>query len=177
VTGNVFQGEGKYGEAVIVKSKPSHAETLQHELRYTDNRECVIAGVTPWRALMEPLKDKKAETYTALVNDKPVMMFGVVEEHELVGSIWMLCSEEVDKHPKTFLRWSKPIVDYFQDQFLLLKNVCPIEHYKTLTWLGYLDFMIMPVPIELNGHKVLRFVRCQEIEFMPTNEYTRPVIR
>ena len=176
MTGNVFQGIGKYGEANIVKAKPSHAEFLQHELRNTDNRECLIAGVTPWRALMEPLKDDSAETYTALLYNKPVMMFGVVKQHDLVGSIWMLCSADVDKYPKTFLKWSRPIVDYFQDQYLLLQNVCPVEHYKTLTWLGYLDFMIMPRALDLNGYKVLRFVRCQEIEFMPPNEYTRPVI-
>tara|TARA_R100001463_G_scaffold7287_2_gene23044 strand:- start:534 stop:1067 length:534 start_codon:yes stop_codon:yes gene_type:complete len=176
VTGNVFQGVGKYGVAEIVKAKPTHAEFLQHELRYSDNRECLIAGVTPWRALMEPLKDDNAETFTALVDNKPVMMFGVVAKHDLVGTIWMLCSDEVDKHPKTFLKWSRPFVDYFQRQFLLLENVCPVEHYKTLTWLGYLDFMIMPTAIDLNGYKVLRFVRCQELEFMTPNEYTRPVI-
>jgi len=144
VTGRDFTGVGKYGDAFIVKSRPSHAERLQSNLRSTDVRECVIAGVNPWRALMQPFKDDTAETYTALLNDEPVMMFGVVKQHDLVGSIWMLCSADVDKYPKTFLKWSRPIVDYFQDQYLLLQNVCPVEHYKTLTWLGYLDFMIMP---------------------------------
>ena len=176
MTGRDFTGVGKYGDAFIVKSRPSHAERLQSNLRSTDVRECVIAGVNPWRALMQPFQEDTAETYTALLNDEPVMMFGVVKQHDLVGSIWMLCSADVDKYPKTFLKWSRPIVDYFQDQYLLLQNVCPVEHYKTLTWLGYLDFMIMPRALDLNGYKVLRFVRCQELEFMTPNEYTRPVI-
>tara|TARA_R110000868_G_scaffold406801_1_gene687504 strand:- start:451 stop:864 length:414 start_codon:yes stop_codon:yes gene_type:complete len=137
----------------------------------------MIAGETPWRALMSPLQNSSAETYTALVDDKPVMMFGVVPEHELVGTIWMLCSDVVDKHPKTFIKWSPAFLDYFQEQYFLLQNVCPVEHYKTLTWLGYLGFMIMPNSFEINGHHVLRFVRCQESESMQFNEDTRPVIR
>jgi hypothetical protein len=137
----------------------------------------MIAGETPWRALMSPLQNSSAETYTALVDDKPVMMFGVVPEHELVGTIWMLCSDVVDKHPKTFIKWSPAFLDYFQQQYFLLQNVCPVEHYKTLTWLGYLGFMIMPNSFEINGHQVLRFVRCQESESMQFNEDTRPVIR
>jgi|TARA_R110000822_G_scaffold267654_1_gene391149 hypothetical protein len=137
----------------------------------------MIAGETPWRALMSPLQNSSAETYTALVDDKPVMMFGVVPEHELVGTIWMLCSDVVDKHPKTFIKWSPAFLDYFQEQYFLLQNVCPVEHYKTLTWLGYLGFMIMPNSFEINGHQVLRFVRCQESESMQFNEDTRPVIR
>ena len=176
MTLNVFTGEGNYGVAKVVKGKPSHAHYLQHQLRPSDLRECLIAGETPWRALMSPLQDSRAETYTALVNDEPVMMFGVVREHELVGTIWMLCSEVVDKHPKTFIKWSPAFLEYFQDQYYLLQNVCPVEHYKTLTWLGYLGFMIIPKSFDVNGYQVLRFVRCQESQSMQFNEYTRPVI-
>ena len=166
VTGNVFMGEGKYGDAVVVKSKLSHAETLQHNLRDMDKRECLIAGVTPWRALMQPLQDHRAETYTALLNDEPVMMFGIVPEHELVASIWMLCSEKVNRYPKTFLKWSPAFVDYFQQQFYLLQNVCPSDHEKTLSWLEYLGFVTLPDPIDKNGYEVLRFVRCQDFGYV-----------
>jgi hypothetical protein len=176
MTGNVFTGVGKYGDAQIVEAKPIHAETLQHQLRPTDARECLIAGVTPWRALMSPFGQENHETYTALIDDKPVMMFGVVPEHELVGSIWMLCNDVVDKYPKTFLKFSPAIVEYFQNQFFLLQNVCPVEHYKTLTWLGYLGFMIMPKAINKNGYNVLRFVRCQETEYVNMYGDTQPGI-
>jgi len=96
--GNDFTGVGKYGDAYIVKAKPIHAETLQHQLRPTDARECMIAGVTPWRALMSPF-----------------------------GS-------------------------------------------------GYLGFMIMPKVIKQNGYDVLRFVRCQETEYVNMYEDKQPGI-
>jgi len=176
VTGRDFTGVGKYGDAFIVKSRPSHAERLQSNLRSTDVRECVIAGVNPWRALMQPFQEDTAETYTALLNDEPVMMFGVVKQHDLVGRIWMLCSHEVEKYPKTFMKFSPSIVEYFQSQYYILENVCPVEHYKTLSWLGYLGFDILPDIIMQNGFKVVRFVRCQNNYYMPSIDDTRPVI-
>ena len=175
MSGNVFTGEGDYGIAKIVKSKPSHAEKLQHNLRYTDVRECMIAGVSPWRALMQCFQLDTAETYTTMLNNEPVMMFGVAKEHDLVGRIWMLCSPKVEKYPLTFLKLSPSIVDYFQEQYFLLENVCPVEHYKTLTWLKYLGFCLLPTPIISNGHEVIRFVRCQSEYYMQSLEYTRPV--
>ena len=51
--GNDYSILGKYADAEIVKSQPSHAEYLQHHLRETDRRECMIANCTPWRALLK----------------------------------------------------------------------------------------------------------------------------
>ena len=120
MNGSVFTGEGDYGIAEIIKSSPSHAEKLQHNLRDTDLRECLIAGVSPWRALMQSLQVDTAETYTVLLKEEPVMMFGVVPQHDLVARIWMLCSPVVEQYPKTFVKLSPSIVDYFQDKYFFL---------------------------------------------------------
>lgn len=176
MSGNVFTGEGDYGIAEIVRSRPSHAERLQHNLRDTDLRECMIAGVSPWRALMESFQIDTAETYTVLLKEEPVMMFGVVPQHELVARIWMLCSPTVERHPKTFIKLSPSIVDYFQNQYFLLENVCPMDHYKTIAWLEYLGFGFLAQPVRMNGHAVFRFVRCQNTYYMQSLEDTRPVI-
>lgn len=167
MTGNDCSITGKYGDAHIVKANVSHAEYLQHNLRETDMRECRIANCTPWRALMHPLKIKTAETYTAIVDDKPAMMFGVVPIYEYsAGRIWMLCSDAVDERPKTFLKYSFEMVDYFQNKFYLMENIVPIEHEKTIKWLNYLGFYIYKKPFILNQHQVFRFVRCQDEEYM-----------
>tara|TARA_A100000171_G_scaffold10050_2_gene7653 strand:+ start:4080 stop:4592 length:513 start_codon:yes stop_codon:yes gene_type:complete len=154
---------GKYADCEIVKAKLSHAESLQHNLRESDKRECMIANCTPWRALMYPIKQKKAETYTVLLGDKPIMMFGVVPiEKFQVARIWMLCSQEVDERPKSFVKYSINIVEYFQSKYKLLENVVPIEHRKTILWLEYLGFHVYKKAFNLNQFKMYRFVRCQE---------------
>tara|TARA_R100001510_G_C7651328_1_gene208990 strand:+ start:2131 stop:2643 length:513 start_codon:yes stop_codon:yes gene_type:complete len=160
--GNDYSILGKYGNGEIVKAKLSHAEYLQHHLRETDRRECLIANCTPWRALLYPLKSKSAETYTTLIDDVPAMMFGVVPIDQYnVGRIWMLCSDQVEEHQKSFVKFSYNIVEYFQNKYYLLENIVPVEHTKTIKWLEYLGFFIHRKPFLINEYKVYRFVRCQ----------------
>ena len=160
--GNDYSILGKYGDAEIVKVKLSHAEYLQHHLRETDRRECLIANCTPWRALLYPLKSKSAETYTTLIDDIPVMMFGVVPIDQYnVGRIWMLCSDKIEERQKSFVKFSYDVVEYFQNKYYLLENIVPVEHTKTIKWLEYLGFFIHRKPFLINEYKVYRFVRCQ----------------
>lgn len=159
--GNDYSILGKYGDAEIVKAKLSHAEYLQHHLRETDRRECMISNCTPWKALLYPLKTKKAETYTTIIDGNPAMMFGVVPIDVDVARIWMLCSDKVEEKQKSFVKFSLDVVEYFQNKYYLLENIVPVEHRKTIIWLEYLGFYIHPTPFLVNGYKVFRFVRCQ----------------
>ena len=88
-------GEGIYDGYPIVKANTDHVHYLQNNLRDSDVRECIIHGSTPFRALMSGIREKQAETYTVMIDDKPSIMFGVapIAEH-LVGRIWLLGSYE-----------------------------------------------------------------------------------
>ena len=100
------------GNAKIVKATIEHAGYLQHRLRPSDVRECMIHASTPWRALHAPLRYKGAYTWTGLWKDEPVCMFGVVpfmETDDFAGAtIWMLGSDVIDANIRPFLRNSKP---------------------------------------------------------------------
>ena len=154
-------GEGIYDGYPIVKANTDHIHHLQNNLRDADVRECIIHGSTPFRALMSGIREKKAETYTVLIDKNPAIMFGVspIAEH-LVGRIWLLGSYELENHSWKFLKWSRKVVDYFQNQYYQLENVVPADHIKTLQWLGFLGFEILNEPLQVNGFEVLRFVRC-----------------
>ena len=99
------------GDVKIVKATIEHAGYLQHHLRDTDIRECMIHGATPWRALHVPLSSKHAKTWTGLYKDKPVCMFGVFPfentAHLSSGHIWLLGSNVLDEFPPKFLTTSK----------------------------------------------------------------------
>ncbi|QDP45705.1 MAG: putative scaffold protein [Prokaryotic dsDNA virus sp.] len=155
-------GEGIYDGYPIVKANTDHIHHLQNNLRDADVRECIIHGSTPFRALMSGIREKKAETYTVLIDKNPAIMFGVspIAEH-LVGRIWLLGSYELENHSWKFLKWSRKVVDYFQNQYYQLENVVPADHIKTLQWLGFLGFEILNEPLQVNGFEVLRFVRCK----------------
>lgn len=157
-----FMGSGVYDGYPIVEADITHIHYLQNNLRDSDVRECMIHGATPFRALMAGLREDKAETYTAIIDGKPALMFGVNPiTEDIIGKIWLLGSYEVENHSRKFLKWSRKIVDYFQKKYYQLENVVPADHIKTINWLEYLGFQILDTPIKVNGFKVLRFVRCK----------------
>ena len=159
-----FTNNSQFGDIIVKRATATHAGKLQHFLRLTDVRECMIHGATPWRALHHPLTVKGAETYTALVNKTPICMGGVMplieEDGYSIGSIWLLGSPAIEDHAKNFHKMVISMVDYFQTQYDLLENVVPLDHVKTVEWLARLGFMFSTEPTMINGYSVLRFVRC-----------------
>ena len=163
-------GEGIYNGFSIVKATSDHASYLQHNLRDTDVRECIIHGASPFRALMSSVREK-GENYTALVDDKPVLMFGVNPiMQDVIGRIWLLGSYEIENQSKKFLRWSISAVNYFQDKYYQLENVVPADHSQTIQWLEFLGFQIITPPMKLNSFKVFRFVRCKGEKILVNRE-------
>ena len=155
-------GEGIYDGYPIVKANTDHVYYLQNNLRDSDVRECIIHGSTPFRALMRGIREKQAETYTVMIDDNPSIMFGVNPIMDnTIGKIWLLGSYEIENHSWKFLKWSRKVIDYFQNQYYQLENVVPADHMKTLEWLDFLGFEILNEPLQVNGFAVLRFVRCK----------------
>jgi len=165
--GNVFHKE----EGVeIVKATSEHAAYLQHRLRPTDMRECMIAGASPWAALHKPLTDKTGKTWTILFDGEPACMYGVSmlsPENEFnMANIWLLGSDLVEKHSRKFIRTTKQIVEHLQEQYMFLENVVPIDHDRTIRWLDRLGFQFAEETTVINGFACVRFVRCQDLDGM-----------
>lgn len=162
-TVNAFHEDG---DVKIVSATSEHASYLQHRLRATDIRECMIHGSTPWRALYEPLGDETAITWTGLYKDEPICMFGLspIMYHEDIncGIVWMLGSSVVDKIPFQFVRTSRDVVKYMITVYDTIENVVPMDHEHTIRWLCSLGFMFAEEPTIVNGFSCLRFVRCTD---------------
>ena len=160
-THNCFHHDG---DVKIVRSKLDHAKYLQDHLRLTDIRECMIHSATPWRALPYPLRRKDSDTWTGLYKDVPAVMFGVVpingDNDIRSGQIWLLGTDEIDKHARKFMRSTVDMLNYIQRSWYTLENVVPIEHQKTLNFLHFLGFEFSDNVVNINGFACVRFVRC-----------------
>ena len=53
-----FMGEGVYDGFSIAKADIKSYNILQHNLRDSDVRECIIHGASPFRALMSGIREK-----------------------------------------------------------------------------------------------------------------------
>tara|TARA_R100001509_G_scaffold165750_1_gene149639 strand:+ start:118 stop:666 length:549 start_codon:yes stop_codon:yes gene_type:complete len=160
-----FTGKGLYDDLAIIPANEYHAGVLQHNLRSTDLRECMIGGSTPWRALHLPLSIPKAETFTTLSpDDKPICMFGTVPLSISDGissaSIWLLGSYDLDKYGRTWLRLTHSVFDYFLERYDVVENIVPIDHKKTIRWLQFAKCMFAQQETLINGFPCVRFVRC-----------------
>ena len=155
--------DSSIGKIDIVYANSDDANFLHNHLRPQDVRECLIHGVTPYRALHMPLYNKKCKTFTALVDDKPICMFGTMGYDEnRTGSIWLLGSSLIEQNYFSFLKASVEMIELMQCDYEILENVVPADHTKTISWLGWLGFIFHKEPVIVNSYACLRFVRCQD---------------
>ena len=104
-----FMGEGVYDGFAIAKATSEHANLLQHNLRDSDVRECIIHGASPFRALMSGVREK-GENYTCIIDGQPICMFGVNPiMNSMIGRIWLLGSYEIENRRRKFVRWSHSV--------------------------------------------------------------------
>tara|TARA_R110000787_G_C13426968_1_gene445311 strand:- start:1995 stop:2519 length:525 start_codon:yes stop_codon:yes gene_type:complete len=166
----------KVGQLRLTDSCVEDAEKIADNMRFTDVRECYIWGVTPLEALTEPLVTEYAETYTIKHQNKPIAMLGVTPVEGLVSTarVWMLGTIDITYNFRPFLRGCKTVIEMLQGNYDEIENFVPIDHEETVMWLSWCGFEFDEDVYLMNGHQMLRFVRCVNYK---NNVYTfkRPV--
>jgi hypothetical protein len=76
-----------------------------------------------------------------MVDNRPVVMFGVVPLGDGIGSIWLLGTDAITNEiPVAFLRWTKRLLPVLTEPFTLVCNAVDkrnVVHVKWLRWLGF----------------------------------------
>lgn len=155
----------KNGRVTLMHSTHEHAQYVQSRLRPNDLKECEIHNVTPFVALHAPVMEKNGIALTALYDDEPVAMFGVVPFDEALGdldmgTIWMLGTNRLNHLQKSFYKTTKQFVDWAVTKYDYVENVVPLDHKRTILWLHTLGFDIGQGTVTINGTECIRFVRC-----------------
>ena len=114
-------------------------EYIAANLRPQDKEEVLLFGVEPLQGL-EVSVDLSTTCLTLVEPDgTPAALLGVTPQHK----VWLLGTDAIDRHPMTFLRHSKPVLEQlfighpYLWNFVHKKN---IVHIKWLEWLGF-DFL------------------------------------
>lgn len=120
------------------------AISLAPRLRAADIIEIDQAsGRTPENALRRSVE--VTDVPVAVTLDGQVeLIFGVHTTSLMsrAGAPWLLGSDEVDNHPRRFLRASKEFVDVWRKDYTLLHNYVYHGHERSILWLKWLGFTL-----------------------------------
>jgi len=80
--------------------------------------------------------------FVATIDGAPACVFGAVPEpHDpRFGCVWLMGTDAITKHPKTFLRHSKEYLEKVAEPFSLLWNCVDKRndvHIRWLKWMGF----------------------------------------
>lgn len=152
----------RVGRLSLIEGRPHHAEEIADSLRFHDKRECMIWGLPPIEALTEPFAIRGSRIYTIKMDDRPIAMCGVVPLEEGQGRVWMLGTGAVNNNFRPFLRGCKKVIEILQGDLDSIENFVPVDHHETIMWLSWCGFTFDEETYEMNGHIMMRFVRCRE---------------
>ena len=115
-------------------------EELGKNLRKADLQECKAYGnITGLQALL--IGYLNSNICISIADNKSVIaIFGICGELNKPAVIWMLSSDRLKEISKPFLRENIKVINYLNEQYPLLHNVCDARnkvHIKWLKWLGF----------------------------------------
>jgi len=129
-------------------------------MRDIDRRECEAMGRPPKAALRAGLA-QSVRAWTALVDDRPEAMFGVVIESALSGAAipWFLGTDEVYRHGRELLMWGPGMIDRLHDSRMTLRNLVSSENRRAIRLLEKWGFEVSADEQEIRGVMFREFVK------------------
>lgn len=137
----------------VVPARACHVRTIARRMRKADRDEVFAAsGKSPAGALIYSLR-KSAHAWTAMIDGKPELMFGVGDISILggVGAPWLLGTDAVEQHYVAFLRRSVGFRDQLLRRYPIMRNFVDDRNKASKRWLQWLGARLSD-PVEMNGH-------------------------
>lgn len=136
----------------LVPAEFKHINRIARRIRTHDREECEAMGRTPKQALrLGWLTSDKA--WTALVDDKPEAMFGVVT-NSLLGleaTPWFLGTNEVYKHGRELLMWGPGMLERLCDSRMRLANLVSSRNRPAIRLLRRWGFTVGEEIVTVRG--------------------------
>jgi hypothetical protein len=129
-------------KAELIPAKHEHIAHIAANVRDADRRELYDYMLLSPKEALERSFASSGLVWTWLIDDVPVVMFGVVPASFLsnTGFPWMISTVEVENHQLTFLRRCKPVVKKMTLCYSRLENCVAVYNVKAIQWLAWLGF-------------------------------------
>jgi hypothetical protein len=142
----------------LVPAQFRHIGRIAARARDIDRRECMAMGRTPKAGLRHALMVSE-RAWTALVDDVPEAMFGVVIESALTGegTPWFIGTDEVYRHGRELLMWGPGILARLHDSLRTSRNLVSAENRRAIRLLERWGFTVAEEQVEVRGMQFRRF--------------------
>lgn len=151
----------------IVPARPEHIRSIARRMRQADRDEVFASSrVTPGQALCRSLR-KSAKAWTAMIDGRPEIMFGVGDLNILAGvaAPWLLGTDAVEEHYVAFLRGSVEWRNQLLRRYSTLRNFVDARNRASIRWLRWLGFKLSD-PVILRDHEFHLFeLRSADVRF------------
>lgn len=134
---------------------------LAPRLRSEDRAEVLALGFAPVDGLLQSIAGAR-EAWTYRANRQIICMAGITPLSLIgrVGVPWLLGSELVLRHRRTFMMETRRMVTHWLTLFDVLRNVVDARYEAAIRWLGWLGFEIgAPFPLGSGTFRVI----CKEV--------------
>ena len=144
----------------VVAALPEHIPEIAARMRAQDVAEVMASsGKSPAGALEFSL-EKSSHAWTALVDGRPKVMFGVSDLNVLAGvaAPWLLGTDAVLDHRRYFLRSSVRWRGQLFERYDVLRNFVDDRNTVAKRWLRWMGFRFSdPMPVGINGEMFRMF--------------------
>ena len=150
----------------LVPAEAKHIGRIARLMRDPDRLECEAMGRTPKQALRLSLavSDK---AWTALVDDQPEAMFGVMVDSVLGRTAvpWFLGTDEVYRHGRELIMWGPGMISRFGDYDL--RNLVAADNTKAIRLLKRWGFSLSDEVLFCGGVEFRPFSRLRDATIRP----------
>lgn len=145
---------------LVRKTTVDDVEYLINNIREADRLEIVaVTGQPHFESIIRAVQYCD-EAWTGLIDDKIIAVFGVHVISYVTGSgvPWLLSTRHVEEHPRTFLKYCKPVFKKLCVGLDSLVNYVDERNVLAKQWLQWLGFKLDdPVPFGVEQRPFHRF--------------------
>jgi len=136
-----------------------HVRELAANIRKADEEEIKASGdYTTLAALEDSLHMSRGECWAVFFDDKLALIWGTVPIGHVTKTAipWMITTEVVNKHPKTFVKLSRNVIIWLRRRYSLLTAMVDVRYYAALRWAERMGFHVGPPEVISSGYKFCR---------------------
>jgi len=148
-------------KVIVKRTTEKDIDELIANIRYADRVEIESASGRPYHEIICDIEEH-SEMWSGFVDDELVVVFGMHIVSALTGKAipWLISTNNVEKHSRTFLRYCKPVFKKLCINLNSLVNYVHDDNHLAKTWLKWLGFKLQdPAPYGAKQELFCKFTK------------------